>query len=121
MNGANQDSSMLSVPKPGDNGRVMQKKEPDSQGLPKDAESTIKGRVEERKDAKGSLSEYAYFVIVGEDGKEWILFDEKGESAGFGDWEGQTAVIRCVPAWGVVGFRKTKFYGLRVASIHEAE
>lgn len=121
MNEAGQGNHRLSVPKPGESGRVLQKIEPDSQGLPEDAESTIRGRVEERKDAKGTLSEYVYFVIVREDGKEWILFDADGESRGFREWDGKMAVIRCVPAWGVVGFRKTETYGLRIATINEPE
>jgi hypothetical protein len=83
--------------------------------------ASIEGTIQIKKAFTRTLSEYSYFVIVSDAGKETILFNSKDFSGGFGEWTGKKVIVHGKSSKGKVGFKKTIMDGFKVESIESLD
>ncbi len=82
---------------------------------------SLTGTVVSRVEAKGTLSEYEYFLLNTGSGAPILLFNAKGYSAGFGDWDGVLVTVTGERFEGRIGNGLKRAKGFRVQSIRRAE
>jgi len=85
-----------------------------------DEQTEFKGTVRKSTAYKGTLSEYSYFVLVTDDGKQMVLFNQKKRSLGFDEYKDRDVIVKGHMGVGTIGWRKQKKQGLLVDSIRYA-
>lgn len=78
---------------------------------------SLSGTVVSRTEAKGTLSEYTLYLLDTGSGSPVILFNAKGYSSGFGDWEGVRVTVTGESTEGRIGNGNKRAKGFRADSI----
>lgn len=79
--------------------------------------TSLTGTVSSRTEAKGTLSEYTLYYLDTGSGSPVILFNAKGYSSGFADWEGIRVKVTGESLEGRVGNGNKRAKGFRADTI----
>jgi len=87
-----------------------------------EAESrTLEGIVTLVKENEGTLSEIRYYVLVTGSESSFILFNNKGFSAGFDQWLDRTVRVSGKKGTGKIGYKRQEKTGFIVEHIESAD
>jgi hypothetical protein len=89
----------------------------DSANAKQESLLVLRGKIIAKKEFTGTLSEYRYFVVQRNSREEYIIFNEKGRSLGFGKYENRSVTIKGKKITGIVGWKNEKREGIQVVEI----